>query len=262
MPAILEELDVLQSRFRLDPRSWSEIQDEVRYWRFPLRDLLKEEPRIQALRQIKDCLGTANLSVASSMLVKRISFAILIPLALFSLYQKRIVSPTWNVALLTPSDTDSLWIPKIAMDLSEIQEVDSIRRSQERTELFCWIFQKHFSSWIQAIRSSVKISKITLWENVYVYIQWMYQSMLEEIPSQEAKKRVEEDFLALVTDPELPLTLEGRNPFESFSQAALCRSAEEPLTRQTCCLAYLTSSRPQHCKTCPASCKVRESTSC
>lgn len=259
MPAISEALNVLQTRFRLDPRSWSEIQNEVKCWSFPLSDLLEEESRMQALRQIKDLLGTANLSVASSMLVKRFSFAFLIPLALFSLYQKKIVSPTWNVALLTPSDSDSIWVPNIAMDLSEIQDVDSIQRSQERTKLFRWMFQQHFSQWIQGIRMSVKISENTLWENVYVYIQWMYQSMIGEVSSKEAKKQIEEDYLALVTDPDLPLTWEGRNPFVAFYETTLCRPKGEPITRQTCCLAYLTSRSHQHCKTCPASCKIRES---
>lgn len=262
MPVFSEELGVLQTRFRLDPRSWSEIQNEEKCWSFPLRDLLEEKPRVEALRQIKSLLGTANLSVASSMLVKRISFAILIPLVLFSLFQKRIGSPTWNVALLTPSEVDTLWIPNIAMDLSGMKEVDPVMRSQERTNLFRWMFQQHVSHWIQGIRSSVNISEITLWENIYIYIRWMYQTMMDEAHSQSVKDQIEEDYLALVTDVELPLTLQGRNPFISFSQAALRRPEGAPLTRQTCCLAYLTSSTPQHCKSCPANCKIRESWSC
>ncbi|TCP69908.1 IucA/IucC family C-terminal-domain containing protein [Baia soyae] len=255
MSMMIEELHLLQTRFRLDSRSWSEIKDEVQGWSFPLSDLLEARPREQVLRQIKDLLGTANLSVASSMLVKRISFAFLIPLTLFSLYQKRVVGSTWNVALLTPPESDSVWIPSIVMDLSEIQEVHANERSSERTELFRWMFQQHFAPWMIGVRSSVNISEMTLWENVYVYIKWMYQTMLSEVSSEDLKRQIGEDYHALVSDPTLSLDQKGTNPFNIFSQAEFADN------RKTCCLAYLTSLRPQHCKTCPVNCSARESSS-
>ncbi|SFX02952.1 Ferric iron reductase protein FhuF, involved in iron transport [Thermoactinomyces sp. DSM 45891] len=255
MSMMMEELNLLQTRFRLDPRSWSELKNEVQGWSFPLSDLLEEKPREQVLRQIKDLLGTANLSVASSMLVKRISFAFLIPLALFSLYQKRVTGSTWNVSLLTPLESDSLWVPSIVMDLSEVQEVNAENRSSERTELFRWMFQQHFAPWVNGIRCSVNISEITLWENVFVYIKWMYQTMRGEASSVECKRQIEEDYQALISDPTLSLDQKGTNPFIAFSQESFTHN------RKTCCLAYLTSLRPQHCKTCPVNCSARESSS-
>ncbi|MDQ0418116.1 ferric iron reductase protein FhuF [Croceifilum oryzae] len=255
MSMMMEELHLLQTRFRLDPRSWSEIKSEVQGWSFPLSDLLEENPREQVLRQIKDLLGTANLSVASSMLVKRISFAFLIPLTLFSLYQKRVVGSAWNVALLTPPESDSLWIPSIVMDLSEMKEIHPEERSSERTELFRWMFQQHFAPWTNGIRSSVNISEMTLWENVYVYIKWMYQTMVTEVSSIELKRQIEEDYQALILDPTLSLDQKGTNPFVVFSQPEFAHN------RKTCCLAYLTSLRPKHCKTCPVNCSARESSS-
>lgn len=83
----------------------------------------------------------------------------------------------------------------------------------------------------------VKIPEPILWENIFVYIEWMYLELIHETKDSKLKMRLSEDFR-----------------FISSEVIGSTSYREKKGMRRTCCLAYLTTTRSAHCKSCPISC--------
>ncbi|MDO6846609.1 IucA/IucC family C-terminal-domain containing protein [Priestia megaterium] len=212
--------------------------------------------RVQLL-WIQQTMEAANLRAAASMLAKRYSFVVVAALYSFIVFQKKINASTENVSLHT-EDVETMWLPKVFVSEIETIKVTEDNRKILLDELLDELFAHQIEPIWSALRKVTKISKLTLWENVAVYIHWLYDMLLanEEIDNMQVQKN-----LRYVIEE-----AEGHH-FGSYHHNPLARynsphrylekQKQEIRVRQTCCLSYQTGAKETYCQTCPVICKPK-----
>ena len=210
---------------------------------------------------IQQTMEAANLRAAASMLAKRYSFVAVAALYSFIVFQKKINASTENVLLHT-EDAETMWLPKVFISEIETIEVTEDNRKILLDELLDELFAHQIEPIWSALRKVTKISKLTLWENVAVYIHWLYDLLLanEEIDNVEVQK-----VLRYVLEE-----AEGHqfgsyhhNPLARYSSLPqyvekVEKQKQEVRVRQTCCLSYQTGAKETYCRTCPVICKPKK----
>ncbi|MFE0565146.1 IucA/IucC family C-terminal-domain containing protein [Priestia megaterium] len=210
---------------------------------------------------IQQTMEAANLRAAASMLAKRYSFVAVAALYSFIVFQKKINASTKNVSLHT-EDAETMWLPKVFISEIETIEVTEDNRKILLDELLDELFAHQIEPIWSALRKVTKISKLTLWENVAVYIHWLYDLLLanEEIDNVEVQK-----VLRYVLEE-----AEGHqfgsyhhNPLARYSSLPqyvekVEKQKQEVRVRQTCCLSYQTGAKETYCRTCPVICKPKK----
>ncbi|MFL0497346.1 IucA/IucC family C-terminal-domain containing protein [Priestia megaterium] len=210
---------------------------------------------------IQQTMEVANLRAAASMLAKRYSFVAVAALYSFIVFQKKINVSTKNVSLHT-EDAETMWLPKVFISEIETIEVTEDNRKILLDELLDELFAHQIEPIWSALRKVTKISKLTLWENVAVYIHWLYDLLLanEEIDNVEVQK-----VLRYVLEE-----AEGHqfgsyhhNPLARYSSLPqyvekVEKQKQEVRVRQTCCLSYQTGAKETYCRTCPVICKPKK----
>ncbi|MGG0464288.1 IucA/IucC family C-terminal-domain containing protein [Priestia aryabhattai] len=209
--------------------------------------------RVQLL-WIQQTMEAANLRAAASMLAKRYSFVAVAALYSFIVFQKKINASIKNVSLHT-EDAETMWLPKVFISEIETIEVTEDNRNILLDELFAHQIEPIWS----ALRKVTKISKLTLWENVAVYIHWLYDLLLskEEIDNVEVKK----DLRYVLEEAEgHHFGSYHHNPLARYSSLPqyVEKQKQEIRVRKTCCLSYQTGDKETYCRTCPVICKSKK----
>jgi ferric iron reductase protein FhuF len=235
-----EELEHL-SRFRLSlDRSESALSIEA-------ANLLEPDFLSSYLIKIQPRIHSDRLNVTGSMLVKR--YAFLAAMALFSMtvFGKKMNTDPLNLTLET-DDLDPLWLPSFYFhSLESVSAGES--RDAWRDEILRDLFRNHLSKIVTIVSEKARISKLILWENIFLYVVWMYNTLLANIPEYVTIEQIQADYMYVVKEADGELFGEGmKNPFLPFYRE------QEQVTRQTCCLYYLTSEKRDRCSTCPKHC--------
>jgi ferric iron reductase protein FhuF len=199
--------------------------------------------------QIK--LNTDNHRVIGSMLIKRYAFLASLALNAMSLFDKGINSAIHNIILQT-DENDPLWLPKFYFEDQEVT-IPAMNRVQWRKAVVQNLFMDNIEKVIMAISKEAKISKLILWENIAIYIFWMYETVLQDpsLPDDTAiQVRDDFQFVVMEAPPQL-FGAKARNPLTQF----YLPKQNDIRMRKTCCLFYLTSKNNDRCQTCPIECK-------
>lgn len=201
---------------------------------------------------IQQTMEAANLRAAASMLAKRYSFVAVAALYSFIVFQKKINASTENVLLHT-EDAETMWLPKVFISEIETIEVTEGNRKILLDELLDELFAHQIEPIWSALRKVTKISKLTLWENVAVYIHWLYDLLLEneEIDNVEVQKVLQ---YVLEEAEGHQFGSYHHNPLPQYVE----KQKQEVRVRQTCCLSYQTGAKETYCRTCPVICKPKK----
>ncbi|WP_299087530.1 IucA/IucC family C-terminal-domain containing protein [uncultured Metabacillus sp.] len=201
-------------------------------------------------KKLQEKLNTDKQNVIGSMLVKRYAFIAALVLYSMSVFDKGINSSIENVSLQT-DENDPLWLPSFNFGNLEVTTPGS-DRADWRAEVVQTLFLKNITKVVSSISSQTKIAKSVLWENIAVYVFWMYETLLkDESLTNEQYSKVQEDFHYVVIDaPPALFGAKSRNPLSQFYQP----KQNDIRTRKTCCLFYVTSTNGDRCTTCPIEC--------
>ncbi|SDD88787.1 FhuF 2Fe-2S C-terminal domain-containing protein [Priestia aryabhattai B8W22] len=198
------------------------------------------------------------MRAAASMLAKRYSFVAVAALYSFIVFQKKINASTENVLLHT-EDAETMWLPKVFISEIETIEVTEGNRKILLDELLDELFAHQIEPIWSALRKVTKISKLTLWENVAVYIHWLYDLLLanEEIDNVEVQKVLQ---YVLEEAEGHQFGSYHHNPLARYSPLPqyVEKQKQEVRVRQTCCLSYQTGAKETYCRTCPVICKPKK----
>ncbi len=210
---------------------------------------------------VQQTMKAANLRAAASMLAKRYSFVVVAALYSFIVFQKKINASTKNISLHT-EEVETMWLPKVFISEIETTEVTEDNREILLDELLDELFAYQLEPIWSALRKVTKISKLTLWENVAVYIHWLYDMLLanEEIDKMELQK----DLRYVLEEAEgHHFGSYHNNPLARYSLPPEYaeRQKQEIRVRQTCCLSYQTGAKETYCRTCPVICKPKKGVS-
>lgn len=216
-------------------------------------DLLKSEQLLMLFNgDLSEKLNTNKHNVIGSMLVKRYAFLAALVLYSMSMYDKGFDSSIGNLSLITDED-DPIWLPSFNFDKLEVTTPAADDREVWRAEVVETLFKDNIAFILSSILKTGKVAKSILWENIAIYIFWMYESLLEdESISEDLKEKVRKDFYYVVTEaPAQSFGLKAKNPLSQYFH----EKVNQVRKRTTCCLFYFTSKNDDRCNTCPIECK-------
>lgn len=208
------------------------------------------------LEKFNEGLKAPDAKTAASVFMKRHAFLAVLYLYSMTAFNKRLdVSPE-NI-ILADAIKDGLWLPGFYLKDKSTDVCPSGQREEWRKEAIRHLFLDNLSPVMDAISNSAKISKLILWENVAVYIYWLYEQILCESNDNLVKERAAEDFSFLVESA--PGKLFGRyqnNPIARFYRKPVDQEGADTSIRlrETCCYSYKLKEKGRYCKTCPRTC--------
>jgi siderophore-iron reductase FhuF len=197
-----------------------------------------------------------DIKVAASLFIKRYAFLAVIGLFSMSYWNKKMDLSPENV-ILVDREKHGMWMPCFYLKNSIVTSFSS---QEEKHQFLQGFFRQHMDVIIQNIKKDIKLSHIILWENIAVYIFWLYENenFLKEALSQQT---VAEDFVYLLQNNNNALFGEyNKNPLARYYTAKVKVEDVEDVVRvrKTCCFSYmLEQGEKNRCNTCPQTCKVR-----
>lgn len=210
--------------------------------------LLIKQNLIDYITWYKSYIQAPNHFVSASQIVKRYGFLLCIPsLAAMTLFSKRLnVAP--NNCHIEPEIQGEHWLPRLRLE-KQIAQENQFKTRKEWVE-FCLrhIFREHLTKVIGLTSETFNIPQQILWENVAIYVFWLYENALKQ--TKEIKDSViEEDFRLILNAPGEVFGT-SQNPLSPFFTSKTIDDENEIRFRQTCCFAYELPNLG-FCQTCP-----------
>ncbi|MRH43818.1 hypothetical protein GH741_14160 [Aquibacillus halophilus] len=214
----------------------------------PLDKLTNQVFVEEYIHNVKAILRTDYKFVAASQLMKRIGFLLTTP-ALYSMtvYDKRLDMDMSRCSLITKYK-DGLWLPHLFLDSFKVQHKGNKDRFTWREEIVGELFS-NLSQIIANVSTVSTVPKPILWENVAVYVYWLYEV---KMPLEANRPmNLESDFHYLINNVPGHLLNESKNPLQLFYRRK--QKDEDIRVRRTCCFYYALHEDGTCCSTCPKS---------
>lgn len=195
-------------------------------------------------------IGAPNDKVAASMIIKRYAFFAAMSLFTMSHSDHGLNVKTSNVTLVSHYEDDN-WLPKFYLKDLSFNPIHGDRK-QWREQYLQDIFANHIYLLIDCISKETKISKLILWENIAVYLYWLYENVLEG--NEDRKKVIEEDFNYLFQEaPGYVFGSYNYNPLSKYESEKIYQPETEKFLRirKTCCFSYKLEGQNKRCNICP-----------
>lgn len=209
--------------------------------------LLDESYLKEYIVSLQHHIGATNIKVAASIFIKRYAFLSVIYLYTMTMNNKRLNISFENVSLET-NDSSELWLPFFYIHRLELQPLEE-NRQQWRANSIEFLFKEHISPILNTLSNVTKVSKLVLWENIAVYIFWLYERViLEEVISHNIVTCAQEDYQFIISSTASELFGDySENPLARYYKGELGTTSRK---RTTCCYSHLTKSQ-KYCTTCP-----------
>ncbi|MEH7344154.1 IucA/IucC family C-terminal-domain containing protein [Bacillus sp. JJ1532] len=219
-------------------------------------DLLQDEQSLlDYLEELGKHIGAANEKVTASVFMKRYAFLAVIYLYAMTAWNRQMDISFENISLETNSQ-DELWLPRFYFNEVRFKMVESDREEWRENGVKI-LFQSHIYPLVNSLSKATKVSKLILWENIAVYIYWLYESVFgkEDVP-EDVVGRSKEDFHYIIFQASGSLFGSYKeNPLKRYYNQHIYveELKAEVRPRNTCCYSYLTNNK-KRCVTCPHSC--------
>ncbi|MFJ5713776.1 siderophore-iron reductase FhuF [Neobacillus sp. NPDC093127] len=215
---------------------------------FSAADLLEESYLKDFMENLAKTIGAPSEKIAASIFMKRYAF-----LAVISLYAMTVWNKKMNVSVdnvkMEPVEPEKDWLPSISLTDLTLLDWDGKDRSDWRKSVIKALFANNIYPIITMLEKTIGISRLILWENIAVYLFWLYETELKDIENDN----VANDFDYLIFEAEGQLF--GRyneNPLQRyFSEKTYMEEWNQQIRiRKTCCFTYQLPAG-KRCKTCP-----------
>ncbi|MFC0015240.1 MULTISPECIES: hypothetical protein [Allobacillus] len=213
------------------------------------QQLLDEEFLSSYLPDLKEQFQTNQLLALGSQFIKRLGFILTVPaLFLLATSQKKL-----NVQLkylyLVSRIKEDLWMPHL---YQKSWDAPTVEHKADRESYLNQVIQE-IAKIISAVHRVAKVPRPLLWENVAVYIYWLYETRLqdENLTLLEQKEAWNDFAYLLQLDPQC--FDERFNPLHRFYTNKIdVKGNDQPIrVRRTCCFYYETNTKQKYCQGCP-----------
>jgi len=241
MVSVLQDDELLQlKKYRYDVKQGNS---------FCIEKLLDESFLKDFMKNLSMAIGSPTEKAAASIFIKRYAFLAVITLYAMTVWNKKINFSLDNVNMEAPEHGQN-WLPKFSLSDMTVQDWDtSVPRLQWRDLVLKELFSNNISPIISKLGKNARISSFILWENISVYLFWLYEIELKDYNSENAI----DDFHYLIVEASGQLFGDYKeNPLQKFyvKKTYLEDQDVEIRIRKTCCFSYQTAEGTR-CKTCP-----------
>jgi ferric iron reductase protein FhuF len=209
---------------------------------FNIAKLLEKEFSIDFMKKLADSMGAPSERTAASIFIKRYAFIAVISLFAMTTSNKKMNLSLDNIEM-EEVEQGKDWLPMISLKDPSVEEWDGEDRDEWRKIVYRDLFANNIYPIIEHFEKTFQVSKLILWENIAVYLFWLYESELKN----SENPNVISDFRFLINEAEGNLF--GRynlNPIQKYYSE---KNQDEVRIRKTCCFTYQLGSK--RCKTCP-----------
>lgn len=205
-------------------------------------NLLQKESLVSFLQRFALTIGAPSERVAASIFMKRYAFVAVISLFAMTAWNKKLNVGLSNIVMEEDSE-----LPGFSFKDLSVQDWKGENREAWRKSVIYDLFANNISPLIAQLEIATNISKIILWENIAVYLFWLYEKELSGTENALA------DLQFLIA--EAPGELFGDyllNPLSEHDRKKVYveEFQEEVRIRKTCCFSYKMK-KGTRCKTCP-----------
>ncbi|MEK4496444.1 siderophore-iron reductase FhuF [Ureibacillus sp. FSL W8-0352] len=234
-----KELQILQ-KYRLTSESMHT---------FNVYQLMDEIYLKEFISKIAEMIGAPSEKVAASIFMKRFAFVAVISLFAMSVWNKKLNVELNMIEMEWPEKGEN-WIPTINLNDLNFEELNQNCQSRSlwRQGIIEDLFLKNISPLIDKFEKTIGISQTILWENIAVYVFWLYEMELKENHQQAI-----DDFHYIIFEADGSLFgyHHKENPLRKYyGKKTFIDNGAELRIRKTCCYNYLLDSM-KRCKTCP-----------
>jgi siderophore-iron reductase FhuF len=218
---------------------------------FSVADLLNEEFLKEFIAKLAVIIDAPNEKIAASIFIKRYAFLAVMSLFAMSAWNKK-VDVNLDKTYMEKLDMCTIWLPAFSFSALEAEEWNSSENRDEwRKDLLSDLFAKNIAPIITMLEKTFRISKMILWENIAVYLFWLYETELKD----SENKYVQDDFRFLLEADGKLFGRYRKNPIQKYygEKVYMEEYATEVRRRKTCCFSYQLSGGTKRCKVCPCS---------
>ncbi|MBM7648602.1 ferric iron reductase protein FhuF [Bacillus ectoiniformans] len=221
----------------------------------PLKDFTDEEKLAVFLEQAAERMCSPDGKVAASILMKRYAFLFVGALASWSFFRKPLMIQEQD-AMLIHSEQNGNWLPNfyLGKNPESAWQIEEVIR--------------HIGKVVEAARKASKLSNLIMWENIAIYVFWLYETVAEEERFASVRDRARADFHWLLAPEQAKLFGNYHaNPLARYVNEKTAVEGRDALVRvrTTCCFNYrLDKEGAKKCGSCPKGCipiKPRKQTS-
>ncbi|MEH7418921.1 IucA/IucC family C-terminal-domain containing protein [Neobacillus drentensis] len=234
----VEELAQLQ-KYRFKPELTNSIN---------VIDLLNDVFLQDFFKKLANIMGARNEKAAASIFIKRYAFVAVMSLYTMTAWNKKLDVSLHNLKMEAPEPGKD-WLSSFSLVDDTLQNWDGKNRQKWREEIVNNLFAKNIDILINKLANIAGIPRLILWENIAVYLFWLYETELKEHES----ANVLEDFTYLLFEGEGPLFgAYNQNPLQRYygDKTNMVKWNNEVRIRNTCCFSYQLQAG-KRCKTCP-----------
>ncbi|MFP7297356.1 IucA/IucC family C-terminal-domain containing protein [Neobacillus niacini] len=210
---------------------------------FNIGSLMEKDFSVEFMKNLAFSIGAPAERTAASIFIKRYAFIAVISLFAMTTANKKLNLSLDNIEM-EEVESGKDWLPMISLKDTSVCEWNGKDRDDWRKSVYRDLFANNIYPIIEHFEKTFKVSKLILWENIAVYLFWLYETELKDSDS----PNVQSDFHFLVTEAEGNLF--GRynlNPIQKYYSEKNC--PDEVRIRKTCCYTYQLGAK--RCKTCP-----------
>jgi ferric iron reductase protein FhuF len=210
---------------------------------FNVAKLLDTSFAFDFMRNLAYSIGSPSERAAASIFIKRYAFIAVISLFAMTTANKKLNLSLDNIEM-EEAERGKDWLPMISLKDPSIEEWNGEDRNEWRKGVYRDLFAHNIYPIIEHFEKTFKVSKLILWENIAVYLFWLYETELNEIEN----PNVQSDFKFLIKEAEGNLFGNYHlNPIQKYYSVK--HSQDEIRMRKTCCFTYQLGTK--RCKTCP-----------
>lgn len=210
---------------------------------FNVGNLLDKTFSIDFMKKLAFSIGSPSEKTAASIFIKRYAFIAVISLFAMTTGNKKMNLSLDNIEM-EEAERGIDWLPMISLKNPSIEEWNGQDRDEWRKGVYRDLFANNIYPIIEHFEKTFKVSKLILWENIAVYLFWLYETEL----SDNENPNVRSDFNFLIKEAEGNLFGKYHlNPIQKYYSDKHPR--DEIRMRKTCCFTYQLGTK--RCKTCP-----------
>lgn len=238
MDKLLTEKEMLElAKYRFNP----DLTNSVK-----VGDLLDDKTLKNFIANLSASIGAPTEKIAVSIFIKRYAFLAVQALYVMTVWNKKLNLSLENVLIELPEQGKD-WLPAFRFTDLSVQEWEGRDRSVWRKSVLQELFAQNIDPVVTKLEETYRISKLILWENIAVYLFWLYESELQ------GNKQAVDDFNDLIFEANGRVFGAYRgNPLKKFytEKTYVEDFGTEIRTRKTCCFSYRLPAG-KRCKTCP-----------